>query len=66
VPYGLIYILLQVKLIRLRNMLKIPQSTLELSKYLSYLAHSLIASVFIFVGRFKQLGKHAGVLVSSL
>lgn len=40
VPYGLIYILLQVKLIRLRNMLKIPQSILELSKLLSFLAHS--------------------------
>ena len=39
VPYGLIYILLQVKLIRLRNMLKIPQSILELSKHLSCLAH---------------------------
>lgn len=39
VPYGLIYILLQVKLIRLRNMLKIPQSILELSKHLSFLAH---------------------------
>lgn len=40
VPYGLIYILLQVKLIRLRNMLKIPQSILELSKRLPLLAHS--------------------------
>lgn len=39
VPYELIYILLQVKLIRLRNMLKIPQSILELSKHLSCLAH---------------------------
>lgn len=39
VPCGLIYILLQVKLIRLRNMLKIPQSILELSKHLSCLAH---------------------------
>lgn len=28
VPYGLIYILLQVKLIQLRNKLKIPQSIL--------------------------------------
>lgn len=40
VPYGLIYILLQVKLIQLRNMLKIPQSILELSKHLSFLAHA--------------------------
>lgn len=63
VPYGLIYILLQVKLIRLRNMLKIPQSILELSKQLSFLAHSLIASFFVFVGRYRE---HAGVLMSSL
>lgn len=33
-PYGLIYILLQVKLIRLRNMLKIPQSILSTVKTL--------------------------------
>lgn len=33
-PYGLIYILLQVKLIRLRNMLKIPQSILNTVKTL--------------------------------
>lgn len=46
VPYGLIYILLQVKLIRLRNMLKIPQSVLELSKHLSLLPHSCDCQCF--------------------
>lgn len=48
VPYGLIYILLQVKLIRLRNMLKIPQSILELSKHLSFLAHPFDCWCFYF------------------
>lgn len=49
-PYGLIYILLQVKLIRLRNMLKIPQSILSTVKTLviSFLLLWLWMTLYLF------------------